>query len=78
MILLTLTLRRNFNVKTVSITDSDSHCQKLLAQMTMVRQRAIQLGSDCTGLGTDALAARELGLNFKVVFGSGLNVSVAS
>ena len=47
-----------------------NHCQKLLARMTMVRQRALHLGSDCTGLGTDALAARELGLNFKVIFGS--------
>jgi len=30
----------------------------------------LRFGSDCTGLGTDTLAAKELKLNFKKVFGS--------
>ncbi len=36
-------------------------------------KKALRLGSDCSGMGTDIIAAKQLGLKHKVVFVSDKN-----
>ena len=52
--------------------------EKLLAGLTnMVEQTktTIKIASDCSGVGTDAFAAAELGLTFRSVFASEIDAS---